>query len=112
MLSRDDIDCNKARYPLPANAFGKSREYFTYKHNPLSIACLCGNLNIVKMLKEDGRADFNKKIKENNVKISLFRIACFSKNRKLVEYFLSFPEINKDYNVHIFFLFQKFNFTH
>lgn len=104
LLSRDDFDRNNIQIAPRTFYFGTAPEVtFRYNHSPLSIACLHGNLNIVKMLKEDGKADFNLKIEENDKEISIFNVACFSKSKELVEFFLSFPEIEKDYNVHIYF---------
>ena len=104
-LSRDDFDRNNIQITPRSHGFGIPA--FSYSHSPLSIACLHGHLNIVKMLKEDGKADFNLKIEENDKEISIFNVACFSKSKELVEFFLSFPEIDKDYNVHINYFYFK-----
>ena len=109
LLSRDDFDRNNIQITPRAHGFGIPA--FSYSHSPLSIACLHGHLNIVKMLIEDGKADFNLKIEENDKEISIFNVACFSKSKELVEFFLSYPKIDKDYNVHIYFsIFKNHSF--
>ena len=76
-----------------------------YLHSPLSEACLNGSLEIVKMLKDDGRANFNELIayvdenEEFNEVYSIFSLACFSKNKELIEYLLSFSDSDRNYKV-------------
>ena len=103
LLARDDLEVNKIedREISYFNRYDKTREYL---HSPLSEACFNGRLEIVKMLKDDGRANFNELIAcyvfeddEFNEFYSVFSLACFSKNKELVEYLLSFSDSDRNY---------------
>lgn len=80
-----------------------------FQHTPLSMACKKGSLDVIKMIKESGKANFNEIVSKKTSGCSeyfgIFTVACFSGCVELVQYLLSFPEIDKFPKVFSSFLF-------
>ena len=105
LLARDDLEVNKIEDRQISYQHLRYNNTRVYLHSPLSEACLNGSLEIVKMLKDDGRANFNELIayvdgnETFNEVYSIFSLGCFSKNKELIEYLLSFSDSERNYKV-------------